>query len=136
MFATVLPSPGRGCLRLFGLFAVVCSPPGEARLREVCDYLFPPSLVAAAASTAAGAGAGEGSDAALDARQGRKLFGHSRRVLLGELIKLMRMNRVLQRLAAEYELLAGERTGKILGVCSGAPEMQVFGVCVRCVGCR
>ena len=43
-----------------------------------------------------------------DTGQERKICGHSRKLLLGELFKEIRKNRLLQKLAAEYEdLLKG-----------------------------
>lgn len=79
---------------------------GEARLREVCEYLLPPSLVVGSSAGAAGAAA----VSSRDTGQERKICGHSRKLLLGELFKEIRKNRLLQKLAAEYEdLLKGSQ---------------------------
>ena len=69
---------------------------GEARLRELCEYIYPPSLMTSGAS-----GAGTA-----DTRPERKILGHLRTKLLEDLIRLMRTNRGLQRVVAEFELYA------------------------------
>ncbi len=68
----------------------------EGRLRELCEFVMPASVVASV--VAAGA---------LD-RQNRKILGLSRKEVLKNLIKLMRSNARLQRLAAEYQLIADQ----------------------------
>ena len=64
----------------------------ESRLRELCEFVMPASMVAAGA---------------LD-RQNRKILGLSRKEVLKNLITLMRSNARLQRLAAEYQLIADQ----------------------------
>jgi hypothetical protein len=64
----------------------------EGRLRELCEFVMPASVVAFGA---------------LD-RQNRKILGLSRKEVLKHLINLMRSNARLQRLAAEYQLIADQ----------------------------